>query len=336
MATDWVGLASQGNTNTKPSKPDQGSITNAIEKTGAYNLPVIGGIARDITQPINSLLETGAEDVRAVGQKLSGQNGPYEPKFVSPNIAKALIDNPKAAANPIGAAGAYELGQLPSQVGALATAQGVGSLPKIITKIPAMIEDIPNKVRLLTPSGAGKAIETAKDAGVKLGQTHTGADILTEARQAIEKKYGKLASGDPALDNAFGQVAQHVTGIKLTPATFSKLKDFKTIGGELNSADLISKRQSVVNRFGYVPNSDNILHNVANEFRDILTRRAKEITPGLAKADEAYVKSQAIKDAMKNLGPTLLRNAGISAAAIGGADLVSKVFSGGSQDQNQP
>jgi hypothetical protein len=218
-----------------------------------------------------------------------------------------------------------------------------GGPDAVINNIPAaagaagnIAEGIGNKLGFLSsvinPSKAGQAVGDATLAGDATGVTKSAADILTEAKQAIEDKFAPqgLASADPALQRSFTKMVNHTTGVNLTPQTVMKLPDFSTIGGELNPSDLVKLRQSIVSRFGYNPENGNIDQKVANVFRDVLSKNAKEIAPGLSQADSTYVKSQQFKDML----PTIAKIIGYPAAAGAGYNLFN-ILKGGGQNNNQ-
>lgn len=126
--------------------PNEGALTRGIEKTGAYDIPLLGGILRGATQPANQLLETGADDVMGLINKLSGNKAPYQAQFISPNEKQALLSPEARQSNPVTNAVGYEAKQLPSQAGAILSADGLAALPSIAKNIPTAVSAIPKYI----------------------------------------------------------------------------------------------------------------------------------------------------------------------------------------------
>lgn len=320
--TDWAKLSTQSN--PSQSQSADGSITKAIDPSGkgVFNLPVIGGLARNTIDAGESYgrmvggaaFETGAGVGTLLGSKEAAN---AKNPFLSQKDVQTFSHPQSALTEATG-----------RSLNAALSADGLSSLPGLAKSLPAIIKNAPNTVRMLTPKGAGQAIEKAHTAATERGVSDTLSNVLTEAKQAIEDKFGSVNSGDPALKNAFGKMVQHITGTDISPRTLANFKDFQTFQGELTPSQLVKARQTIVRRYGYNPENGNIDQKVADVFRDVLSKRAKDITPNLAQADSAYARTQKLKDML----PAVAKSIGIPAAAGVGYGLLN-VFKGG---DNQP
>lgn len=338
MARDYIGELQKQSTTTAPS--NQGAFTNAIQKTGAFDIPVLGGLLRGVAQPAATLAEAGAEDIRAAGQKFSGQKGPYQPAFISPEMQQALISPEKIAQvkqNPLNAvknAAGYELTQLPSQAGAVLDLMGLSSLAKTGIKAAANpIETAKNVAGVRNYVTRGRTygqMEKLADKGrnidyediskiVNSEATHKPTTIKNEISQILREERplegSSQVSYGPSSAAPQGGITQQLTPSQLTSRQALELR------GEMG--------RQAYDKSVLVSGTRREAAKIINR---ALSKELKQATPGLATADKIY----AFHKTLEKVAPGLLKYVGIGSgiAGAGGLGMAGlNIFRG---DQNNP
>lgn len=171
------------------ANPNQGKFTNAAQKTGAFDIPVLGGLLRGAVQPLTSGAEMVAQAGGETGAALTGQTS--APQFVSPQMQQLLnqrttagLDPENANSRQIAMNGVTQAGEAGLDIATL------NSLPGAVKNAPEMAKQAPNLLGYLTKGGVGAKIGNAYEKATATGVTDTFSNFATEVKQEIARKLG--------------------------------------------------------------------------------------------------------------------------------------------------
>lgn len=235
----------QGAVPVNQQDPNEGAFTSAIDKTGAFNIPLLGGVLKGLTTPFTTAAETAAEGARAGGQILSGDRTPFKPAFISQNENNLLTGSP--------------LGPL-EQAGKLAPDLALSLLAPEF-KGANFLDKGAELLGKEAPVGVKAA---ALNSALKGGLVGGSVDLAQP-----DSSVGSVA-GSTALGGLLGPILEGVTSGKLTQRGVNRLTDQAVSKG--TSTDTQAFTQAVNDHLNNVADISNVKPDVRQEVQNLLER----------------------------------------------------------------
>lgn len=313
---------------TQTAQPQQLGGQSGLE-TALRNTPILGGL---LTPAINTAHDIGAgianrtsgvdeannaalQAAQAASQRAMTETDPAQRDRLL-KVAQATNNQVGQNAQQTSNSFSSDVNQNPLERGVKtgASVAGVADLPVMATNL---VKNTPGMLQYLTKSGLGRKIEELGVKATQSGAADNFGDVSTEIRQAVGQKFlptNKIA-------NATNEIVS-----KLAPANLT---------GKVTPTDLIRGRQAVTQTYGGGPQGFMKLlgeatpeQKVGNVARGVLSKRAKDITPGLKALD--FIFSRIYSNPYLGDVPTMAAKgaAGVAGAKFGLPAILS-MFRGG-------
>jgi hypothetical protein len=284
---------------------DQQPIEGALGGTGLFDIPVLGGLLRDAVSSTESFGRMAGEGIGDIGRsaaygidKLSGD----------PNADKNLIAQKSMFLNPKTNSGDAKLmsGDL-RQVGseALGRTANFGMTAEGLKGLPQLAKGIPSLPKYLIPSKTAQGITDVTASATGQGARDVWGDLKTELRQEVAGRFGNSPEYTKALENRL----KTFEDLSMNPKTGQATR------GPLTPTKLIQLRRQASGRLKSASGKLSVgspQDKVDEVIRDITSKRAKAITPGLAPLDRAYSMQKRFYPEIKKHG---LQAVGLGAGA---------------------
>lgn len=266
---------------------DEGAFEGTITKTGAFDVPVLGGVARALTHPLLKGAETIAQAVGETGAALTGQTS--APQFVNPSMQKVLNNRTQAGTegltNPDATTGDLATRGIKTAAGVAAYGvPGGGFTGELTTK------------GLAAAGGLSSFGESGNTVGETVGDTALGA-VLGPILARIPGLAGKL-TGKTA-ETLFDKLPAGLRNkMDLTEKQLINLENRKMT--DMVGYENISKAKTL----GITPNSmpEDVIRLVTPEMEDVGSKLDEALGKDYANATIADI-TEAFNKAQKQVVP---------------------------------
>lgn len=257
------------------ANPTQGKFTNAVQKTGAFDIPVLGGLLRGAVQPLTSGAEMVAQAGGETGAALTGQTS--APQFVPPQMQQLLnqrttagLDSENANSRQIATEGIKQAANTGLDIAAL------NSLPGLVKNAPETAKQASGLLGYLTKGGVGAKIGNAYEKATASGVTDSWPDFVTEVKQTVAKKLGNNSNYQ---DLVHQRLAPEVpASLDASPQiTPNQLFDLKQQASNRLPSGFLSKFQG-----------KSAGNQVDEIIRDVAAKRGIDVTPGVKGLNNLY------------------------------------------------
>lgn len=270
-----------------------GAFVSPVEKTGLYDIPVLGGLLRGATQPF---LE-GAQTIAQAGGELATAvtGGTKAPSFVGSDFQDTL-DKRTQAGGEYWQQGGYSTDPSKSTINptgqeiagkGVKQALDVGITAKTLEAIPGLVKTLAKAPKYLSKGGVYKQMENiANKVSGEAGAKTSLNDIYTEAQSEVADRLGsKYTLHKDEINNILRKLIYEKGQTSIDPTQFTA-KELLKWRGELSKGAQENWLEKIL---GSVANPKAPLEAKTSEvLRNVVSQRLKESAPDIKIADKLY------------------------------------------------